>query len=47
MPYARAAIRAYLAERTDGNPALFVAHGRNAAGSRSPRPGRTTSSSGR
>jgi integrase/recombinase XerD len=34
MPYAQAAIRAYLAERTDGNPALFVAHGRNAAGSR-------------
>ncbi len=28
--YARQAIRAYLAERTDNNPALFVAHSRNA-----------------
>ena len=28
--YARQAIRAYLAERSDANPALFVAHSRNA-----------------
>ena len=28
--YARDQIRAYLAERADGNPALFVAHSRNA-----------------
>ncbi|MDX1664133.1 MAG: tyrosine-type recombinase/integrase [Candidatus Promineifilaceae bacterium] len=32
--YARKAIRAYLQEREDGNPALFVAHSRNAAGAR-------------
>lgn len=29
MPYAQAAIQAYLAERTDSNPALFIAHSRN------------------
>lgn len=34
MPYAQAAIRAYVAERTDSNPALFVAHSRNANGAR-------------
>jgi integrase/recombinase XerD len=34
MPYAQAAIRAYLAERVDGNPALFASHSRNASGSR-------------
>ncbi len=34
LDYARAAIRAYLAERTDSNPALFVAHSRRAAGKR-------------
>lgn len=34
MPYAQSAIRAYLAERVDSNPALFVAHSRNAAGAR-------------
>ncbi|MEZ4643342.1 MAG: tyrosine-type recombinase/integrase [Chloroflexota bacterium] len=32
--YARAAIQAYLAERTDNNPALFVAHSRNAGSAR-------------
>lgn len=32
--YARAAIRAYLAEREDSNPALFVAHSRNALNAR-------------
>jgi site-specific recombinase XerD len=32
--YARRPIQAYLAERTDSNPALFVAHSRNAAGGR-------------
>lgn len=32
--YARRAIRAYLAERTDSNPALFVAHSRNARNAR-------------
>jgi len=32
--YARAAIRAYLAERTDNNPALFVSHSRNAQNAR-------------
>jgi integrase/recombinase XerD len=32
--YARRAIRAYLAERTDGNPALFLAHSRNARNAR-------------
>lgn len=32
--YARASIRAYLAEREDGNPALFVAHSRNALNAR-------------
>ena len=34
MPYAQEAIRAYLAEREDSNPALFVSHSRNAAGAR-------------
>lgn len=34
MPYAQAAIRAYLAERADNNPALFVSHSRNANGAR-------------
>jgi site-specific recombinase XerD len=34
MPYAQAAIRAYLTERTDANPALFVSHSRNARGAR-------------
>jgi integrase/recombinase XerD len=33
-PYAQRAIQAYLAERTDGNPALFVAHSRNAGNAR-------------
>lgn len=33
-PYAQEAIQAYLAERTDLNPALFVSHSRNADGSR-------------
>lgn len=32
--YARRAIRAYLAERHDSNPALFVAHSRNAENAR-------------
>lgn len=32
--YAREAIRAYLAERTDGNPALFVSHSRNSQSAR-------------
>jgi site-specific recombinase XerD len=32
--YARSAIQAYLAERRDSNPALFVAHSRNARGAR-------------
>jgi integrase len=32
--YARRAIRAYLAERRDHNPALFVSHSRNSAGAR-------------
>lgn len=32
--YAQAAIRAYLAERTDVNPALFVSHSRNAKNAR-------------
>ncbi len=32
--YARQAIRAYLSERTDSNPALFVAHSRNAQNAR-------------
>ena len=32
--YAREAIRAYLQERTDNNPALFVAHSRNANNAR-------------
>ena len=32
--YARAAMRTYLAERTDNNPALFVAHSRNAKNAR-------------
>lgn len=32
--YARASIRAYLAEREDSNPALFVAHSRNALNAR-------------
>lgn len=32
--YAQQAIRAYLAERTDTNPALFVAHSRNATNAR-------------
>ncbi len=30
MPYAQKAIQAYLAERSDNNPALFVSHSRNA-----------------
>ena len=34
MPYAQQAIRAYLNERKDGNPALFVSHSRNAGGAR-------------
>lgn len=34
MPYAQEAIQAYLRERTDGNPALFVSHSRNARGAR-------------
>ena len=34
MPYAQAAIRAYLAERGDSNPALFIAHSRNANAAR-------------
>jgi len=29
MPYAQAAIQAYLAERVDHNPALFISHSRN------------------
>lgn len=29
MPYAQQAIQAYLAEREDGNPALFISHSRN------------------
>lgn len=32
--YARAAVVAYLAERKDGNPALFVSHSRNAQSAR-------------
>ncbi|UCG23751.1 MAG: tyrosine-type recombinase/integrase [Chloroflexota bacterium] len=32
--YARKAIRAYVQERLDANPALFVAHSRNAGGAR-------------
>ena len=32
--YAQQAIQAYLAERTDSNPALFVAHSRNAGNAR-------------
>lgn len=36
MPYAQAAIVAYLAERTDSNPALFVSHSRNSNGRLSP-----------
>jgi site-specific recombinase XerD len=32
--YARKTIKAYLAERTDNNPALFVAHSRNARNAR-------------
>ena len=32
--YAQTAIRAYLAERTDSNPALFVSHSRNALNAR-------------
>lgn len=32
--YARRAIRSYLAERTDSNPAVFVAHSRNAQNAR-------------
>jgi integrase/recombinase XerD len=34
MPYAQQAIQAYLRERTDSNPALFVSHSRNARGAR-------------
>jgi site-specific recombinase XerD len=34
MPYAQEQIRAYLNERHDANPALFVSHSRNANGSR-------------
>lgn len=34
MPYAQEAIQAYLRERTDSNPALFVSHSRNAGGAR-------------
>ncbi|MCA9947708.1 MAG: tyrosine-type recombinase/integrase, partial [Anaerolineales bacterium] len=34
MPYAQQAIQAYLRERKDGNPALFVSHSRNAGGAR-------------
>ncbi|MCA9982173.1 MAG: tyrosine-type recombinase/integrase, partial [Anaerolineales bacterium] len=33
-PYAQKAIQAYLAERQDNNPALFVAHSRNAKDAR-------------
>lgn len=33
-PYAQQAIQAYLAERDDNNPALFVAHSRNAKNAR-------------
>jgi integrase/recombinase XerD len=33
-PYAQTAIQAYLAERQDNNPALFVAHSRNAKDAR-------------
>jgi site-specific recombinase XerD len=33
-PYARSALRRYLAERRDQNPALFVAHSRNATNAR-------------
>lgn len=32
--YARRSVQAYLAERTDANPALFVAHSRNAGNAR-------------
>lgn len=34
MSYALVAIRAYLAERMDMNPALFVSHSRNAKGAK-------------
>ncbi|MCB8980148.1 MAG: tyrosine-type recombinase/integrase [Ardenticatenaceae bacterium] len=34
MPYAQEALQAYLRERTDSNPALFVSHSRNAHGAR-------------
>jgi site-specific recombinase XerD len=34
MPYAQDAIRAYLNERKDSNPALFISHSRNAGGAR-------------
>ncbi|MCB9445930.1 MAG: tyrosine-type recombinase/integrase [Ardenticatenaceae bacterium] len=34
MPYAQSAIQAYLAERLDSNPALFISHSRNAQGAR-------------
>ncbi|MCP4357542.1 MAG: hypothetical protein GY796_05955 [Chloroflexi bacterium] len=34
LDYARVAIRAYLSERTDSNPALFVSHSRRADGKR-------------
>jgi integrase len=34
LDYAREAIRAYLAERTDSNPALFISHSRRADGKR-------------
>jgi integrase/recombinase XerD len=34
MPYAQAAVQAYLAGRLDSNPALFAAHSRNANGRR-------------
>jgi integrase/recombinase XerD len=34
MPYAQNAIQAYLAERTDTNPALFISHSRNANNAR-------------
>lgn len=34
MPYAQSTIQAYLRERTDSNPALFISHSRNAGGAR-------------
>ncbi|GJM40146.1 MAG: hypothetical protein DHS20C20_04280 [Ardenticatenaceae bacterium] len=34
MPYAQKAIQAYLRERSDSNPALFISHSRNAGGAR-------------